>query len=48
MTQANRIVTVVSCVFLDCINGSEKVGHCFFCQQCSKNAMNAYVVANTR
>lgn len=48
MTQANRIVTVVSCVFLDCINGSEKAGHYVSCQKCSKNAMNAYIVANIR
>jgi len=30
------------------MNGSEKAGHYAFCQKCSKNAMNAYIVANTR
>jgi hypothetical protein len=30
------------------MNGSEKAGHYVFCQKCSKNAMNVYIVANTR
>jgi len=48
MSQVNRTIDVVFCVFSDCMTGNEKAERSAACQQYAKNVMNVYAVASTR